>query len=195
MKHAFVTAVLAASLLAPAMVALAQPVVDLRTPRPRDVASTVFTVTGTQDFRVDAIGAESASNRSTFSWIAALTKIGDDESRTRAFTLAQAADVRVYALGEGSAGRMFDYGWITRASTGEKVWEMRFAETDHAGGDAKNRQVDRTIRLEKGDYVLHYVSDDSHAYHEWNASAPRDVAHWGITLLSAGGTATRGRDR
>jgi len=122
MKHAFVTAVLAASVLAAATVALAQPVVDLRSPRPRDVQSTVFTVTGTQDFRVDAVGAESASNRGTFSWITA-------------------------------------------------------------------------IRLEKGDYILHYVSDDSHGYGGWNASAPRDTAHWGITLLSPGGTATRGRDR
>ena len=49
---------------------------------------------------------------------------------------------------------------------------MRYADTESAGGDAKNRLVDRTIHLEKGDYVVHYVTDDSHSYDDWNAAAP-----------------------
>jgi hypothetical protein len=82
MKHSLVAAALAASFLAPAAVALAQPVVvDLRNPRPRDLKSTVFTVTGTQDFRVDAIGAESSSNRGAFSWITAMWSRGDQTRR------------------------------------------------------------------------------------------------------------------
>ena len=119
--------------------------------------------------------------------LAAITRIGDDESRTRAFTLKQSMNVRVYALGEGSGGELFDYAWITNAATGQKVWEMRYADTEHAGGDRKNRLVDRAIRLEKGDYVLHYASDDSHSYGDWNAAAPYDPAHWGVTVLSVGG--------
>ena len=114
--------------------------------------------------------------------IAAITKVGDDETLTRRFTLTAAADVRIYALGEGSGSRMFDYGWITNVA-GDRVWEMKFAQTEAAGGAEKNRLVDRRIRLEKGDYVLHYVSDDSHAYDRWNAAAPRDTARWGITVL------------
>src|SRR4029077_1011548 len=104
--------------------------------------------------------------------ILALTKIGDGESRSRGFTLARAMDVRVYALGEGRPGRMVDYGWITDAATRQTVWDMRTADTESAGGDAKTRLFDRVIHLEKGDYVVHYVSDDSHAYGEWNAAAP-----------------------
>jgi len=92
----------------------------------------------------------------------------------------------VYALGEGSDGEMFDFGWIENAATGRKVWEMEYRETEPAGGHAKNRRVDRTIRLEKGEYVLRYVSDDSHSYNNWNVSAPQDAAHWGMTVLAAG---------
>ena len=124
--------------------------------------------------------------------IVALTDVGDKESRSRGFSLGRAMDVRVYALGEGRDGRMFDYGWITNAATHEKVWQMRYEETEHAGGDAKNRLVDRTIHLEKGDYVVHYVSDDSHSADGFNASAPPDAKRWGITLLSASGTVERG---
>lgn len=121
------------------------------------------------------------------STLAALTKMGDDESRTRNFTLIRPMDVRVYAIGEGSGNRLVDRAWITSAASGVTVWEMRYADTEHAGGDQKNRLADRTIRLEKGDYVLHYSSDDSHSYGDWNAAAPYDPTHWGVTILAIGG--------
>lgn len=124
--------------------------------------------------------------------IVALTDVGDRESRSRAFSLARAMDVRVYALGEGRDGRMFDYGWITNAATHQKVWQMQYGETEHAGGAAKNRLADRTIHLDKGDYVVHYVTDDSHSADLFNASAPPDPKRWGITLLAASGTLERG---
>ena len=124
------------------------------------------------------------------STIVALTKVGDRESRSRGFTLNRAMDVRIYALGEGRS-RLVDYGWITSAATRQKVWEMTYGETEPAGGDAKNRLVDRTIRLEKGDYIVHYISDDSHSFDEWNAAAPSDGQHWGITVLAAHGPLDR----
>lgn len=119
--------------------------------------------------------------------IVALTRLGDRESKKQGFTLSKPMDVRIYALGEGRDGRMFDYGWITSGETRRRVWEMRYADTEHGGGDSKNRLVDTTVRLEPGSYVVHYVSDDSHSADEWNASAPADGRHWGITLLSAHG--------
>ena len=125
------------------------------------------------------------------STLVALTKIGDEAFKTRSFTLSRPTDVRIYAIGEGTDRRMVDYGWIANASTRQKVWEMRYDDTESAGGAPKNRLVDRTIRLDKGDYVVNYISDDSHSYDEWNASAPRDTAHWGITLLAARGAADR----
>jgi hypothetical protein len=94
-------------------------------------------------------------------------------------------DVRVYAIGEGRNGQMFDYGWITSADSRRRVWEMRYAGTEGAGGDPKNRMADTTLRLEKGSYVVHFISDGSHSAGDWNASAPADGSHWGITVLSA----------
>jgi hypothetical protein len=145
---------------------------------------------------VRAISAEAATGAvKTFAYehvpaasvIAAIIKVGDDERASKRFMLDRAADVRIYAIGEGSGDRMFDYGWIENAASGQKVWEMRYGQTEPAGGDGKNRLVDRTVRLEKGDYVLRYVSDDSQSYRNWNAAAPRDAAHWGITVLTVTG--------
>lgn len=114
--------------------------------------------------------------------IATLTRLGDHESRSKAFTLRKAMDVRVYALGEGRDREMSDYGWIVDASTRRKVWKMEYDETSSAGGDNKNRLIDKVIHLDKGSYVVHFVTDDSHSYHQWNSSPPFDPEHWGITL-------------
>ena len=120
--------------------------------------------------------------------ILALTRIGNGESRKQGFTLARPMDVRIYALGEGRNGQMFDYGWITSAASRKRVWEMRYNDTEGAGGDPKNRLVDTTVRLDKGSYIVHYISDDSHSAEEWNASAPADGRRWGITVLAPQGT-------
>jgi hypothetical protein len=90
--------------------------------------------------------------------------------------------VRIYALGEGSGDEMFDYAWIADSESGRRVWEMKFEDTEHAGGAEKNRVFDGTIRLARGDYELVYRSDDSHSFGEWNAPAPRDFTNWGVTL-------------
>ena len=123
--------------------------------------------------------------------ILALTRVGNGEARREGFTLKHPMDVRVYALGEGRNGRMYDYGWITSAESHKKVWEMRYDDTERAGGDPKNRLVDTVVHLGNGSYVVHYVSDDSHSAEEWNASAPPDGRRWGITLLSAHGALDR----
>jgi hypothetical protein len=68
---------------------------------------------------------------------------------------------------------------------------MRYHDTEPAGGDRKNRLVDTTLRLQPGSYVVHYISDDSHSADEWNAAAPTDGRHWGITLLASKGTLDR----
>ncbi len=68
---------------------------------------------------------------------------------------------------------------------------MRYDETEGAGGDPKNRLVDTTVRLEKGRYLVHYVSDSSHSAEGWNAGAPADGRHWGIPVLSTEGALDR----
>ncbi len=114
-----------------------------------------------------------------------LTRLRDHESVSKSFTLKKAMDVRIYALGEGRDRDMSDYGWITDASSRKKIWTMEYDETNHAGGDRKNRLVDKVIHLERGSYTVHFITDDSHSYRNWNSSPPFDPDHWGITVSAA----------
>ena len=113
-----------------------------------------------------------------------ITGVGNQRYIQEGFTLSRQTTVRIYALGEGSGRRMVDYGWIENAYTGEKIWEMTYDRTRHAGGADKNRMADETIVLAPGAYWVYYVSDDSHAYRDWNAAAPRDPGAWGITIYA-----------
>jgi hypothetical protein len=90
--------------------------------------------------------------------------------------------VRIYAIGEGRDHEMFDYGWIVNAKTRRKIWTMDYGETEHAGGDNKNRLVSTVIHLDKGSYVVYFVTDGSHSYRDWNAAPPFDPERWGISL-------------
>ena len=77
---------------------------------------------------------------------------------------------------------MYDLGWIVNADTRERVWEMSYWDTEHAGGALKNRIVDDYITLQAGDYLIYFVTDDSHSPQEWNQLPPYDPYHWGITM-------------
>ncbi len=114
-----------------------------------------------------------------------LIKVRDDERRRATFKLDKTARVHVYSLGEGTNGDMYDYGWIENTSTGRTVWEMTWRNTDPAGGADKNRMFDDVIVLEPGEYDVFYVTDDSHAFNDWNAGKPRDPSNWGITVSLA----------
>jgi hypothetical protein len=116
--------------------------------------------------------------------LAQIVRVGDNEDRSKPFHLSEAKRVRIYAIGEGQNREMFDYGWIVNAATGRTVWEMTYGMTFHAGGGRKNRSVKTTMTLEKGDYVLHYKSDDSHSYNDWNTDPPDDPTMWGITVYA-----------
>jgi hypothetical protein len=120
--------------------------------------------------------------------IVAITKVGDNESRSEGFTLKQDANVRVLAFGERSNNRrvMADYGSILDARTRNKVWSMDVDRTQHAGGALKNRYIDEVIRLPRGSYVVTYNTDDSHSYEDWNDDGPFDPEHYGITVMGVG---------
>ncbi len=113
--------------------------------------------------------------------IAQLTGVADNEDKVVEFTLPRETRVRVFTQGEGDGGRMFDYGWIENAETRQTVWEMKAPETVHAGGAGKNRKVDASVSLPAGKYKLHYKSDDSHSFDNWNALPP-EINFWGIAL-------------
>lgn len=117
--------------------------------------------------------------------IVALTRLVDNDSKQAGFSLSRPADVRVYAIGEGSGDQLADYGWIVDANSHRRVWTMTRSESDHAGGAEKNRLVDRVVHLEAGDYMVYFVTDDSHSFEEWNSAPPIDQDHWGISVYPA----------
>jgi hypothetical protein len=143
---------------------------------------------GTPDFDRSAFMLIAKSDVRTPGLLAAITEVGDDAEESRRFTLASPTRVRIHALGEGSRSGLVDYGWIADARTGDVVWEMTYRKTSHAGGSDKNREVDQVILLDKGEYILHYESDDSHSFPDWNTTPPHDPMAWGITVSEVGKT-------
>ncbi len=119
-------------------------------------------------------------------FLAKINRVDDDERRSVNFSLNKDLRVRIYAIGEGSGGEMYDFAEIRNRNTGHTVWEMRYRETEWAGGARKNRLTDETILLEAGEYTLSYQSDDSHSYNNWNDDPPSDPAAWGVTVAEAG---------
>ncbi len=115
--------------------------------------------------------------------IARIVGVRDDQRIIKSFSLDKATKVRIIAIGEGTRSDMSDYGWIENRESGDIVWEMTYRKTDHAGGASKNRMFNGTILLDAGDYKLHYKSDDSHSYMDWNSSPPEDQEGYGITIL------------
>jgi len=114
--------------------------------------------------------------------IARIARVGDREHQHEPFDLAAATEVEIFALGEGDPDRMYDYGWIEDRRSAKVVWEMTYPATEHAGGAGKNRLFRGTLRLPAGEYELHYRSDGSHSYEDWNAPPPHDPESWGITV-------------
>lgn len=119
--------------------------------------------------------------------VVALIRQADDAYATQGLTLRRPSRLHVYALGERARGGEFaDRAWIEEFASQRLIWEMSEHNTSPAGGAEKNRKADEILNLPAGDYVVYYMSDDSHAYRTWNASPPDDPSHWGITLSGVG---------
>ncbi len=114
--------------------------------------------------------------------IADLTGIGNEERVSAEFTLEQPSTIHVRALGEMSMSGRYDYGWIERADNREIVWEMNWQNTRSAGGDDVNRLFDGPVTLEPGTYVVHYKTDFSHAFGDFDSRAPQQPEAWGIRI-------------
>ncbi|UCC44471.1 MAG: hypothetical protein JSU65_00645 [Candidatus Zixiibacteriota bacterium] len=112
-------------------------------------------------------------------------KLGDDEYIRQGFSLSQPCDLRVYSVFEFPRGNRnpVDNGWIIEVESREKVWEIDRWGSDRAGGGSKNRKYDDEIHLDRGDYVLHFSTDDSHSFEEFNVNPPFDPFNWGVTVL------------
>lgn len=114
--------------------------------------------------------------------LAEIVRVRDRAYEKAQFSLKKDSKVRIYSIGEGSGGSMDDGGWIKNRETGRIVWEMTYRNTESAGGAKKNRVFDGIVLLPKGDYTVYFETDGSHSYHDWNASAPHDQEHYGITV-------------
>jgi len=112
-------------------------------------------------------------------------RVRNNEDIRKRFHLSKETELRIYAIGEGEWEEMYDYGWIENLDDDEVVWEMTYEKTRWAGGAKKNRKVDAIITLKPGNYELHYVTDGSHSFNDWNDNPPEDPINWGITINDA----------
>ncbi len=135
---------------------------------------------GAGDFKIFDPEARSEEGKE---YLARLVRVRSGQHVRQRFTMSKPARVRILAIGEGLYNEMYDYGWIEAVPSGTWVWEMTIRNTRHAGGAEKNRLFNGTILLDAGEYEVHYTTDDSHAWNEWNAGRPARPDSWGISIL------------
>jgi len=112
-----------------------------------------------------------------------LAPIGNAENRQAEFSAVDTTEVLLYAVGElGTRDRRYDYAWLTD-SLGMMIWKMERGRSVPAGGHPNNRLEVAGLRLLPGRYVLHYKTDDSHAYGDWRNGRPEHPERWGVTLF------------
>lgn len=156
---------------------------DWNAARPHEDDLWGISVWATSDADVSKVSTFEPRGYKSENVISEITMVGNDEYIKKTFELDQDTKVRVIGLGEGTDNDMHDFGYIKNMDTGKIVWEMRYRNSDYAGGARKNREFNETITLEKGNYRIVYESDGSHSYRRWNAGAPRDPERWGISIV------------
>jgi hypothetical protein len=115
-----------------------------------------------------------------------LNKLGNDQNVSADLELQGWSRLRVVAVGEITmSGNQYDYGYITKAGDGEVVWEMNLGNTESAGGDEANRIFNDVIELAAGRYKVHFKTDATHSFAEFNTPAPSMPEAWGITIARA----------
>lgn len=114
-----------------------------------------------------------------------MTRVPDDAYRSQAFRVDRPTQVVVYTTGEiTGAEDIWDYGWLEDAASGDTLWTMTWNRSHPAGGSKKNRTEVTFLTLQPGSYTLHYRTDGSHAYDDWNARRPDHPERWGTALFA-----------
>lgn len=111
-----------------------------------------------------------------------LTKAEHSQYERLSLEVKSTTDVHIYAVGEVTRDGNYDAAWIKNLSTGKRVWQLDHYDSEHAGGARKNRMFNETVKLEKGQYVLTFASDDSHNFDNWNSIPPYDPDAWGVSV-------------
>lgn len=147
----------------------------------------VRSLTGAGD-RVEKLGGEDrealAPQGELLLWTSA--PMAGFEAKSHLFEVRRPVTVRVYAVGEIDASTQMDYGWIDNVVTGERLWEMKLDNTEHAGGWAVNRRFEGTLALAPGIYRAAYETDARQSYDDWVSNPPFDPAGWGLSLFAEG---------
>lgn len=113
-----------------------------------------------------------------------LNKAKNNAYLSQGFSLKKDMKIRVLSEGESSGDfDMADYGWIVNTDTHSTVWEFTQRKGQYAGGGEKNKLVNQEIELPKGNYIAYFVTDDSHAYNNWNVAPPLLPELWGLSIL------------
>lgn len=117
-----------------------------------------------------------------------MSHMTDNQYRTKGITILNKAPMEIHAVGEGDLQKriMFDYGWILDASTRARIWKMNAYNSVHAGGADKNLFARDFLTLQPGNYIISFITDESHSYESWNDTPPYDPASWGIRMRYLG---------
>jgi hypothetical protein len=113
-----------------------------------------------------------------------MSQVGNDADLSQEINLTAETELRIEAQGEISTQGRYDYGWIEDAASGQRVWEMTLSNTTPAGGEDRNRRFEGTIVIPAGDYLVHFVSDFSHAYGDFNDGPPAREDEWGLRIFA-----------
>ncbi len=102
----------------------------------------------------------------------------------RGFEIKQTTTVNIYCIGEAHERAQYDFGWIVDLNNRQRLWQLDYRNSEHAGGADKNRMVKKQMELEPGKYAAVYVTDDSHSPREWNSPPASDPYFWGLTITA-----------
>ena len=114
-----------------------------------------------------------------------IVEVGSDENRRIPFVVEDTVSVLIYAVGELSgSGSRYDFASIKDVTSGEKIWEMTYKESESAGGYETNRKSIHVQDLYPGRYELTYQSDGSHDFDHFSNGEPDHPERWGVTVFA-----------
>jgi ligand-binding sensor domain-containing protein/signal transduction histidine kinase len=113
--------------------------------------------------------------------VAEISEVKDSSNFSLNYNVEQKSHFLVISCGEAFEYGNFDYGYITNGKS--VVWDFDQRKSLHAGGANKNRIIIDVVELDKGEYQLQYISDNSHSYNRWNETPPEREELWGIKIV------------
>ncbi|MCK4661802.1 MAG: SpoIIE family protein phosphatase [Bacteroidales bacterium] len=110
-----------------------------------------------------------------------LTEIKNNTDTTVSFELTKKSTVLLISVGETNYFGDSDYAYLKKGTA--EIWKMNGTNSKHAGGDKRNKIEAKLLTLEKGNYILGYISDDSHSFEAWEADKPDKTNFYGTKIF------------